>query len=265
MDGKEMIRKITHIVLWLVLGAWFTVMLGFVSGSNERVLCKQIIVNITDSSEVRFVTNLSVREQIMGAGIDIHGYPVEGIPTRDLEEQLEQDPYVENAEVYVDVDGNLYVDIAQRKPLVRVMPDGREGYYIDQDGRMLPLSEHYSPMVLLVTGDLSFAETTSDNGMRIADLSADGEMKQLIGFARKVTRHPFWNRQIVQVYRGRDGMYELIPRVGAHQIEFGTLEDYATKLRNLKLLYDQGFRQYGWNTYDKIDLKYSNQIICTKR
>jgi len=260
-----MIRKITHIALWLVLGAWFTLILGFVSGSNERVLCKQIVVNITDSSEVRFVTNLSVREQIMGAGMELHGYPVERIPTRDLEKQLEQDPYVKNAEVYFDVDGTLYVDIEQRKPLVRLMPDGREGYYIDQDGLKLPLSKRYSPMVLLVTGDLSFAESTSDNGERSADLSAGEELELLIGFARKVTRHTFWNRQIVQVYRGRDGMYELIPRVGAHQIEFGTLEEYATKLRNLKLLYDQGLRQYGWNTYDKIDLKYSNQIICTKR
>jgi cell division protein FtsQ len=265
MDGTKMIRKITHIVIWLVLGAWFTVILGFVSGSNERVLCKQIVVNITDSSEVRFVTGPSVRERILGAGMDLQGYPVEGIRTRELEKQLEQDPYVENAEVYVDVEGSLYVDVVQRKPLLRVMPDGKEGYYIDQYGLILPLSANYSPMVLLVTGDLSFAETLDDKGMRRADLSADEELEMLLGFAGKVAGHPFWNRQIVQVYRGRDGMYELIPRVGAHQIEFGTLEDYGTKLRNLKLLYEQGLSQYGWNTYDKIDLKYSNQIICTKR
>jgi cell division protein FtsQ len=260
-----MIRKIAHIVTWLVLGAWFTVILGFVSGSNERVLCKQIVVNITDSSEVRFVTNLSVREQIMKAGMDIHGYPVEGIRTRELEAQLEQDPYVENAEVYTDVEGSLYVDVEQRKPLLRVMPEGKEGYYIDEHGLILPLSPNYSPMVLLVTGVLSFAETVDDKGKRIADQSSDEELALLLGFARKVTGHPFWNRQIVQVYRGRDGMYELIPRVGAHQIEFGTLSEYGTKLRNLKLLYDQGLKEYGWNTYDKIDLKYSNQIICTKR
>jgi cell division protein FtsQ len=260
-----MIRKITHIVIWLALGAWFTVIMGFVSGSNERVLCKQIVVNITDSSDVRFVTNISVREKIMQAGMDIQGYPVEGIRTRELENKLEQDPYVENAEVYFDVEGSLYVDITQRKPLLRVMPGGRQGFYIDQKGVILPLSENYSPMVLLVTGELQVPEYTDSKGMRIADQSGDEELKLLFGFVRQVTQHPFWNTQIVQVYRGTDGNYELIPRVGAHQIEFGTMEDYGTKLRNLKLLYDQGLKQYGWNTYDKIDLKYSNQIICTKR
>ncbi len=260
-----MMKKITHIVIWLVLGAWFTVILGFVSGSSEKLLCRQILVNITDSTDVRFVTNVSVRERIINAGMDIQGYPVEGIHTRDLEKQLEQDPYIENAEVYFDVEGSLYVDIEQRKPLVRIMPGGKQGYYIDQKGVILPLSEQFSPMVLLVTGDLSFAERTGANGMRMADQAADRELQLLLGFARKVTQHPFWNQQIVQVYRGRGGNYELIPRVGAHQIEFGTMEDYATKLRNLKLLYEQGLKQYGWNTYDKIDLKYSNQIICTKR
>lgn len=260
-----MIRKITHIVIWLALGAWFTVIMGFVSGSNEKLLCRQIIVDITDSTDIKFVTNRSVRQDILEAGMDLQGYPVAGIRTRDLEQRLEKDPYIENAEVYFDVEGNLYVDIRQRKPLLRVMPGGKKGYYIDQKGVILPLSENYSPMVLLVTGHLSVPEYTNSNGMRVADQSKDNELKMLLGFSRKVAEHPFWNKQIVQVYRGSDGNYELIPRVGAHQIEFGTLDDYETKLRNLKLLYDQGLKKYGWNAYDKIDLKYSNQIICTKR
>lgn len=260
-----MIKKIAHIAIWLILGAWFTVIMGFVSGSNEKLLCKQIIVDITDSTDVRFVTNVSVRERIADAGMDIQGYPIEGIHTRMLEQELEQDPYIENAEVYADVEGSLNVDITQRKPLIRVMPGGKQGYYIDEKGVILPLSDDYSPMVLLVTGDLPLSEVTDSNGIRVTDQSGDKELKMLMEFSRKVAHDPFWSNQIVQVYRGRDGNYELIPRVGAHQIEFGTLENYPTKLRNLKLLYDQGLKKYGWNTYNKIDLKYSNQIICTKR
>jgi cell division protein FtsQ len=69
----------------------------------------------------------------------------------------------------------------------------------------------------------------------------------------------------MQIYRSQKGEYELIPRVGAHQIILGTLDDFETKLENLQLLYQQGFKQHGWNQYEKINLKYSNQIICTKR
>ena len=42
---------------------------------------------------------------------------------------------------------------------------------------------------------------------------------------------------------------------------------YYEKLKriNLKLLYDQGLSRHGWNSYDRINLKYSNQVICKKR
>ncbi len=61
------------------------------------------------------------------------------------------------------------------------------------------------------------------------------------------------------------GEYELIPRVGAHQILLGSMDQWEKKLRNLELLYEQGLSKYGWNTYQTISLKYTNQVICTKR
>lgn len=265
MDGKEMIRKIAHIVIWIVLIGWFAVIMGFVSKSNSGILCREIVVTVSDTAEVRFVTREAVRNLIANSGINTQGYPVEEIRTRDLEFLVEKDPYVNNAEVYINVEGNLFVDIDQRKPLIRVMPHGSKGFYIDRDEMILPLSPEYSPMVLLLTGHISIPETTDRRGLKKADSGAGKEISNLLGFVRLVEKHPFWSKQIMQIYRSPNGDYELIPRVGAHQIQFGSLDDYEKKLSNLKLLYDQGLKRYGWNSYDKINLKYSNQIICTKR
>ncbi len=260
-----MIKKILHIITWLLLGCWFTVVMGFVTRSSEALLCREIIVSISDSVDVQFVTSERVREKILQSGINTQGYPAEQIQTRELEHLLEKDPYVFNAEVYTNIDGNLMVDIRQRKPLIRVMPGGKRGFYLDHEYTILPLSDNYSPMTLLLSGDVAFPEMEAKNGMKSADLAGDPELEQLISFAEMVDRHPFWSRQIMQIYRSEDGTYELIPRVGAHQILLGSLDDYQTKLRNLKLLYEQGFSKYGWNNYEQINLKYSNQIICTKR
>jgi cell division protein FtsQ len=120
-------------------------------------------------------------------------------------------------------------------------------------------------MVLLLTGEIDIPEILRPDGQRIIDIRQDVELKYLMEFARLVQQNPFWNDQIVQVYRSTNGDYEIIPRVGAHQIQFGKMENYETKLNNLKLLYDKGLKKYGWNNYNKINLKYSNQIICTKR
>lgn len=252
-------------VIWLLLIAWFTVMMGFVSRSNADVLCSQIVIQISDSSGVGFVKSDDVRKSIINSGMNIQGYPVEEIQTRKLESLLEKNPYVKNAEVFTDVEGDLFVDIIQRKPLIRVMPGGKQGYYIDRDGFILPLSQDYSPMILLLTGKISFPEYTDKNGKRCADIAASKELSDLLDFARYVENNEFWKTQIVQLYRSASGDYEIIPRVGAHQIQFGGMDDFEQKLVNLRLLYDQGLKQYGWNKYDKINLKYSNQIICTKR
>ena len=57
----------------------------------------------------------------------------------------------------------------------------------------------------------------------------------------------------------------MIPRLGAHIIYFGTAEDYMHKLFKLETVYTEGFRVLGWNQYDKINLTYKNQVVCTKK
>ena len=86
-----------------------------------------------------------------------------------------------------------------------------------------------------------------------------------MNFATTCQVHQFWNDQVVQIYVNALGEYELIPRVGAHHILLGSMDQWETKLKNLELLYDQGLSRYGWNTYQTINLKYTNQVICTKR
>ncbi|HKK61967.1 MAG TPA: hypothetical protein VJ951_05375, partial [Bacteroidales bacterium] len=145
------------------------------------------------------------------------------------------------------------------------MPSGGEGYYIDTEWRILPLSDQYTPNVLLVSGNVNFSKEKNSTGALLVDNSEDRELNELMSFSKYAADHPFWRNQIVQVYRAKNGDFEIIPRVGAHQIIFGSMQNYKEKLEQLKLLYDQGLKKYGWNRYDKINLKYSNQIICTKR
>lgn len=262
-----MIKKILHIVVWLFILAWFIIIMGFVSKRSQDIMCKRIHIEISDSTSVKFITASHVRKMITESDIDIQGYPLQEINTRQLEGILERNPYVERAEAFSTVEGDLFLDLKQRTPLLRVMPNGRSGYYIDSEGQVLPLSSSYSPMVLLVTGNIFVPENVRTEGLHHRD-SIDEEyvyLFDLLEFARHINAHPFWAQQIVQVYRDRSGAYELIPRVGAHQIIFGSMENYEEKLHNLKMLYEQGLQKYGWNTYNKINLKYSNQVICTKR
>jgi cell division protein FtsQ len=246
-------RKAIKILLWLGIAAWFILIMGFVNSEAENIICKQVDIHLMDSSSNSFVSEMAVRaflESMEG----IQGYPVSEINTRQLEAELEKDPYIKHAEIFFDVAGRMGVHIYQRKPLVRIMPENGTGYYIDQEGHVLPLSKDYTALVILVSGHISSYDNINNE-----------ILEELHGFAKYVSKHALWSDQIVQIYRNRKGEYELIPRVGAHQIILGSMDNYEMKLRNLEALYRQGLPRYGWNTYNRINLKYSNQVICTKR
>jgi cell division protein FtsQ len=88
--------------------------------------------------------------------------------------------------------------------------------------------------------------------------------QQLYEFALFLQKDKFWNSQIEQIYVAPNSDIELIPRVGNHQIILGKIEDYTENLTKLKVFYEKGLNNVGWNKYSKINLKYKNQVVCTK-
>jgi cell division protein FtsQ len=256
VDEQKMKNTLLNILTALFIAAWFVVVLGFVGSESEKVICNRIEVTLSDTARSRFVTEADVRQLLEGTGLPMQGYPISQIETRKLERCLEENPYVRNAEVSKVISGELEVWVEQRVPLVRIMPDGETGFYLDHEGHVLPLSNQYVPLTLLVSGHISVPRQGEELGT---------QLQEILHFSNYLATHPFWQAQIVQVYVDRRGEYELIPRVGAHQILFGSMDQWEKKLDNLELLYRQGLSKYGWNTYETINLKYTNQVICSKR
>jgi cell division protein FtsQ len=251
-----MIQKIIKILTWIGIAAWFVLVMGFVSGQSEEVLCNRIDVIMSDTIHNRFVTRAEVRAMVESSEWQLQGYPMSPINTRSMEHQLEENQFIRNAEVSKDISGRLEIRVEQRVPLVRILPNGERGFYLDTEGKVLPLSDRFTPLIMLASGNIPYPETGDEPGGRLAEIYR---------FCSYLAEHEFWGNQVVQIYVNNLGEYELIPRVGAHQILLGSMDQWERKLRNLELLYSQGLSIYGWNTYETINLKYTNQVICTKR
>ena len=78
-------------------------------------------------------------------------------------------------------------------------------------------------------------------------------------------KNEFWNSQIEQINILSDKTIELVPRVGQHVVYLGTFANYQEKLERLKKFYTKALNQVGWNKYSRINVEFSNQIICTRR
>jgi cell division protein FtsQ len=82
--------------------------------------------------------------------------------------------------------------------------------------------------------------------------------------ASYITRDKFLKAQIEQVFVEPNGEFELIPRVGNHIIIFGGPDNMEDKFDRLFVFYRNGLSRIGWTRYNVINIKYRNQVVCSK-
>lgn len=263
-------KALWNFTKWVFVITYLVVTLSFSRKKSDDVVCSSININITDSLTNAFVTKADVMKTVEREFSNLIGIPLSMINTHQVEQHLSTMQAVKRAEAYKTIEGSLQIDIEQRKPIVRIINKSGNSYYIDVEGKTLPLSSKFTSHVLIINGNISEPYKVEPN-VKVMDWSG-GKVTtesplvcQLYDFAKYINNDSFWRAQITQVYVDNPNSIELIPRVGPHTILLGNLDDYQTKLAKLKLFYEKALPQEGWNRYKEINLKYKNQIVCTKR
>jgi cell division protein FtsQ len=250
-------------LFWMVVFAYLLVTLGMVADNHMDALCNKIVITVADSNVRHFVDRKDVMRLVRKANTPILGIPMREVETAVIEDQVCQHPFIRRTEVYTTIDGSLHVQVTQRRPILRVINRNHKGYYIDNDGYIIGFRGIYPSQVLVVNGNIP--DPKSDT-LGVYHVSNQEEVwKGLNDLANFINDDNLWRNQIEQVYVRKDNDVELIPRVGAHIIVLGNIQGYKEKFRKLEILYKEGFGKSDWNKYEVINLKYENQIVCTKR
>jgi cell division protein FtsQ len=244
------------------------ILLGFAVENNRSATCKGLVVEIQDSEKRTFVDSLSVLTQVYKTFDTLKGKTLRSISLNKIEELVNTMYYVENSQVYRQIDGYVVVNIQQREPVARVVNSFNESYYIDNHGGLMKMSDSYAARVPVVTG---FIRTRYSPGINIHKLSQDPtlsrsekvltDVNKLLEF---IANDEFLKAWVDQIYVTRTGEFELVPRNGVHTIEFGRAEDIENKFEKLMKFYKDGLAHVGWGSYKKINIKYKNQVVCSK-
>ncbi|MBW8326450.1 MAG: hypothetical protein K0M50_16920 [Prolixibacteraceae bacterium] len=250
----RIVKKIVVIVAWLCLVGVIGFSVYYVYMKWAAVRCQAVVVNINPSSP-RFMDEAEIAGMIEKSGEPIIGHRLAAININKLEARLSSFTTLNNVEIFRKVDakgisftGKLIISVDQRTPVIR-MKNSTDDYYLDGEGVKIPTSPKYVERILIATG------TIPDDQVK----------KMLLKMADFINKDDFWRAQIEQVFIQENGELLLVPQVGGYLIEFGTPEEYELKLRNLKAVYQQGFKNMGWNRYKTISVKYRNQVVCTKK
>ena len=260
----------------------WSVSMGRRNRSDVKVV--KIDILVADSADVDIVRPEMAGKWILDAGLWPVGMGIDEIDTRAVSDCVESHDFVRSAKTFVSLDGTLSVSITQRKPIVRFITDRGYNFYITDDLHVVPVSNRSAHYVPVVTGNFGLPFDTNFSG-KLA--SSDGEEKKedenyifpckLINFVNHIGKSEFWSSQIVQINvteapytrnrnkTPREPELELVPRVGDHIILLGRLEAYEEKLDKLMRFYNNGLNREGWNKWNHINLKYSNQIVCSRK
>jgi len=252
---------------WVAIICYLVLALSFSSTRKDEVNCSGVKIYIRDSVTNRFVSSREIYGRLVNSGYKITGQPLWKINTFEIEQRLRNLKTVSSVDVYGGGDGIVRIDVTQRKPIIRVISSSGGSFYIDEDGFIFPCSSHYTAHVMIVTGSVKYP-TGIMNVSEMIPTEKGAPLPLLVlmyRFAKYVSQNDFWNAQIQQLYVRGNHDIEFYTRVGMHSIQLGGFEYYEYKLDKLYTFYQKGLPAVGWNIYKNINLKYSNQIVCTKR
>ncbi len=274
---------VVGVLSWCALLAYLVVAARYCSGEQKAKVIRQVRVVVRDSARQRVITPDMVRGWLAKEGIQVKNIPVEEVDLRRIRKLVTGRGFVREAKVYTDFNGVLNIELSQRHPVARVNTYNGYNFYLTDDGYILPLQPHEVLYVPVITGNFTLPFSRSYMG-GLADALPEEQKKssenylffqKLINFVKFIERDDFWRAQIVQIQVSessapqgdpswQEPQVEFIPRAGNHVVGLGSLDDVEAKLAKLMDFYRDALDYEGWDGPKYINLKFKNQVICTK-
>src|SRR5690606_1001983 len=129
----------------------------------------------------------------------------------------------------------------QRRPIARVVSSTH--FYLDEDGKSMPLSEIYAVKVPLITGD------------------ATENFQELKKILLNIEKDPFMQEQIVGIDIHSKNNFFLHVRGHDFKIAFGKAENITRKFQNFKAFYQKTVNDSTITAYNLVNLKLDSQVV----
>jgi cell division protein FtsQ len=236
------------VCLFLMAAAYFAGSTVIVQKKMDEMSCTDIHIQIVDSTVSRLVLQHDIYDFLNKNKISLIGKKIKDIDLYQLEQLMKQEKGIENCEVFTRLNGVVTFRIAQRIPLLR-LETSRGSYYLDDSGALFPTIPQRTAYVPVVSGNVPIEHAAW--------------MAQLYEFGLYIRNNRFWNAQIEQLYVHNMRNIEVVSRTGAQTtILLGDLDRFEYKLQKLYTFYCTVAVTHGWDRYDRIDLRFNNQIVC---
>ncbi|MFN8842638.1 MAG: cell division protein FtsQ/DivIB, partial [Chryseotalea sp.] len=127
-------REIKFFLALMVL----LVLIAFAEREQHETMVKQIGITIENFEENHFIDEQDVRKLMQFKDENLIGATYGSINLKEIEAKIKQDKFIEDAELYSDLKGNLLVKVELRRPIARIVRNDAPDAYIGEDGVIMP-------------------------------------------------------------------------------------------------------------------------------
>ena len=213
--------------------------------NNNRKLTKSVVVFVGDDAP--YINQETVNKLLIENNKDAKSIGKDKLDLNRLEKRLNSHEMIEKSDVFVSIDGVMKAVVKQKTPVARVF-DGDNSFYIDYKGNRMPLSANYTARVPLVSGVIN-----KKNREKLAE------------FFRIMYDDEFLKKNIIGVQIMPNGSLKLLNRNYNYQIDFGGTIRMNAKFNNYKVFFQKAVLDSSLYKYKTIDLRFAQQVICTKK
>ncbi len=197
-----------------------------------------------DENRPRLIAQESVNKLLKVALSDSVSAFKRGLNLREIEQTLNQNAWVEDAQSFVFIDGGIGVHVTSKLPIVRI--EGDSSYYLDASGAPFPLSKNQSVAVPIFYGN-----PTAEQRLLLVDA------------VQKAAQDSFMSGHVVSYEWLPEGL-TVEPRQEEYQIVLGTPNQLEQKFNKYKAFYAKMRDSAVLKTYKQVNLSFHGQVVCSK-
>jgi cell division protein FtsQ len=240
------------------IGAAVIVVLLFIAFTERRqgrVAIQDISIRLDNIEDNYFLEESDISNLMQLSKENLKGASIDRVNLKSIEKKIKSDPFIQDADLYSDLKGNVVARVELRRPVARIVRnDGPDGY-IAEDGTLMPTSDKFTSRVVLISG--SYVRKLT----QLKNLNETEEGKLLMELVDRIRKDEFWRAQIAQLDIDSKARITIYPQVGDEYIEFGKPDNQEVKFRKLMIFYKEILPRVGWNKYQRVNLEYEGQIV----
>ena len=131
-------KIVIKIILLTGVLAYIVFAICTLSRDEEQRVCSGVEILLLDSTDNDYVNTRYIQGLLEQTKIPTEGVALKDIDIKNIENHIRKSPYIDSVICYYTPDNLMCIRISTRKPIIHVMPDNGESFYMDANGNVIP-------------------------------------------------------------------------------------------------------------------------------